>query len=357
MSKDKNKRNIHFWFGEDDFSIMEELRRKKEEFAKEFGEANIFEIDWRYDGKNEREKISDLEVGLSSASLFSPDKMLILKSILAFSKKKQDENSEENASSGKDEKLLKYFSRPMEGIDLYIVESEVDQRKKIFKEIVKMEKEGLAEKKEFLLPIGRDFDKWICDRVEMYGGKIEREALNILSISLGKGFAQKDKSKKVIQSYNLWEADNEIYKIISFADGRDITTNDIELLVKSKVDMNIFNLMDNISQKDRKKSVSLLNSQIEKGANEIYILTMLTRQFRNLLVVKNLLEAGLSNLEIVKKTKMHPFVVKKTIDQSRNFSLTALRKIYGKLYDADVAIKTGKMDPALALDLLVVSIA
>jgi len=356
----KNK-NIHFWFGEDDFSISEELAIKKAEFAKKYGDINIYSIDWKYDNDDEREKMSRLQVGLSSDSLFSSNKLLILKNVLSSAKKKKKNEllgeEGDNAGSAKDEMILKYFAKPKESIDLFLIESEVDQRKKTYKELIKLEKQGMAELKEFLLPVDRSFDAWIVQRVEKGGGKINKDAVNVLSLSLGKGFSQRDKSKKVTQSYDLWEADSEISKLVSFADGKEITKDDIELLVRSKVDMNIFNLTDSISQRNKQKAILLLNMQIEKGANEIYILTMLIRQFRNLLIVKDLLEEGLSNLQIVQRTKMHPFVVKKTIEQCRNFKFSDLKKIYQKLYDADVAIKTGKMESGLALDLLVVSIA
>jgi len=197
---------------------------------------------------------------------------------------------------------------------------------------------------------------WIKNRVIKLGGKINSDAINILAVSLGKGMAQKDRSKNLKQSYNLWEADNEISKLVNYCDDREITGEDVRLLVQSKVDMNIFNLIDSINSKNKNRSTLLLNQQIEKGLNEIYILTMFVYQFRNLLKIKSLLEQNLSSQEIASKAKMHPFVVQKSIEQCRRFELEDLKKIYRKLFDADLAIKTGKINPRLALDLLVVSV-
>lgn len=350
------EKTIHLWLGEDDFTIAEKIRGKKKDFGKKYGEMNIHEIDWKNDSSSEQNKLTNLQAGLVSESLFSSDKLLILKNAFFSSRQKEDEEGSEQEEGEKEEMVLKFLKNPKNGLEVYFLENSIDKRKKVFKELFKMEKNGIAEIKEFLVPVDFLFDKWLADKIEKYGGKIKKDALSILAISLGRGLAQKDKKGKIVQSYNLWEADNEIGKLVNFCSGREISKEDVEFLVRSKVDMNIFSLTDSISLKNKSKAALLLNMQVEMGLNEMYILTMLTRQFRNLLIIKSLMEEGLSSSRIEEKTKMHPFVVKKTIEQCRNFKLPDLKKIYKKLYDADVAIKTGKMDSALALDLLVISI-
>jgi DNA polymerase-3 subunit delta len=342
MSIVLNKKNISLFFGEDDFTIAEEIKKAKEDFARKFGEINISEIDWENQNLSEKEKLSELENELMANSLFSSDKLLIVKNALFVSKE--------------EDIILKYLENPQEKIEIFFVENNLDKRKRIYKELSKLEKAGVVEIKEFITPANFNFDLWIKNRIARLNGKIKNSAVNILAISLGKGLAQKDRNKNLKQSYNLWEADNEISKLASYCDGKEITDEDVQLLVQSKVDMNIFNLIDSISSKNKSKSALLLNQQIEKGLNEIYILTMFVYQFRNLLKIKSLLEQNLSNREIAAKAKMHPFVVQKSIEQCGKFTISDLKKIYQKLFDADLAIKTGKINPRLALDLLVVSV-
>jgi DNA polymerase-3 subunit delta len=372
------KKNISLFFGEDDFTIAEELKKEKEDFAKKFGEMNISEIDWKNQNLSEKEKLSELENELMANSLFSSDKLLIIKNAL-FSNVAADDAHHSNprlscrqalpagggttrsvingtTANKKEEIILKYLENPQERTKIFFVENNLDKRKKIYKELVKLEKNNLAEIKEFIMPANFNFDLWIKDRINKLNGKIKNSAVNVLAISLGKGMAQKDRNKNLKQSYNLWEADNEISKLVSYCDGKEIADEDVKLLVQSKVDMNIFNLIDSISSKNKNKSALLLNQQIEKGLNEIYLLTMFVYQFRNLLKIKSLLEQNLSNQEIAVKAKMHPFVIRKSIEQCQRFEMKDLKKIYQKLFDADLAIKTGKINPRLALDLLVVSI-
>ena len=370
LTPNSKTKNIHIFFGEDDFTIAEEIKSEKEKFEKEFKNAEICEIDWNNENLGEQEKMARLQNGLMANSLFGSDKLLIVGNVL-FSRNTPHPNplpkgegvansippdNNKKTESGKEKIILKYLEDPQENIKVFFVENNIDKRKKIYKEIVKLEKSNKAEIREFLIPVNFQFDNWIKKTVEKSGGKIKKETISALAISLGRGLAQKDKNKKIIQSYNLWEAKSEIEKLISYCDGREITENDVGLLVKSKVDTNIFNLIDKISSKNKRTAVSLLNEQIDKGTNEIYLLTMFVYQFRNLLKVKSLLNSGMSSSEIASKTKMHPFVVQKSVEQCGKFEMNDLKKIYKKLFDADLAIKTGKMNPRLVLDLLVISV-
>jgi len=83
---------------------------------------------------------------------------------------------------------------------------------------------------------------------------------------------------------------------------------------------------------------------------------MLAYQFRNLLKLKALSEKNIPYYALAKQANLHPFVVKKSQDQLRNFSLAQLKKIYRQLSQIDLAIKTGRLDQQTALDLLVAEI-
>jgi DNA polymerase III delta subunit len=72
---------------------------------------------------------------------------------------------------------------------------------------------------------------------------------------------------------------------------------------------------------------------------------MINFQLRNLLIVKS-----------GAKLNAHPYVIKKTVRQAGNFSLGDLKKIYQKIFQVDVGIKTGKIDPEVALDLLIAEV-
>ncbi|MHA1472975.1 MAG: hypothetical protein ACTSQW_07760 [Promethearchaeota archaeon] len=53
---------------------------------------------------------------------------------------------------------------------------------------------------------------------------------------------------------------------------------------------------------------------------------------------------------------MHPFVVKKTYPLAKQFSFSELKKIYHKIFEIDLDIKTGKLGQEEALELLIIKI-
>ena len=60
--------------------------------------------------------------------------------------------------------------------------------------------------------------------------------------------------------------------------------------------------------------------------------------------------------EIAGKLKMHPFVVKKTIPYAAKFNFEYLKKVYKRLLRFDFMIKKGRLDPEVALEMIVIEV-
>ena len=98
--------------------------------------------------------------------------------------------------------------------------------------------------------------------------------------------------------------------------------------------------------KNKKQALDLFHKHLDNGDNSLYLFSMIAYQFRNLLIIK----------ENSKKSGLHPFVVQKSIYLCRQFTMDQLKKIYQKIFQIDLDIKTGKIEPELALDLLLAEI-
>jgi len=195
-----------------------------------------------------------------------------------------------------------------------------------------LKKEGKFQ--EFKLLEGERLKNWVKKEFETYGAKIEPETLDLLISYVGN---------------NLWQMANEIKKLISYTKTKKITAEDVEILVSPKMETDIFKTIDSLASKNKKQALELLHKHLEKGDSPLYLLAMINFQFRNLLMVK-------SPQFHLAKLNLHPFVIRKSIQQARKFSLEELKKIYQKIFRVDLAIKTGKVDPETALDLLITEI-
>ncbi|MFQ5855807.1 MAG: DNA polymerase III subunit delta [Anaerolineae bacterium] len=192
--------------------------------------------------------------------------------------------------------------------------------------------------REFEVPRRGAVSGWIARRVEEKGGRIESGAVMVLS-----AYGEDD----------LRLLDQEIEKLLIYADDRPITEADVRRLVPAAVESDIFAMVDALGQRDHRQAVTRLHELLEAGEPPMYLLFMITRQFRILTQVKELAGQGLYQAAIQSRLGLHPFVVRKAVAQARNFSLGQLNAIYRKILETDEAIKTGRLEPELALDILV----
>ena len=146
---------------------------------------------------------------------------------------------------------------------------------------------------------------------------------------------------------------NEIKKLSTFKSDKEIKVSDVELLIKPKIESDIFKTIGAIASRDKKRALGLLKAHLEKGDSPLYLFSMINFQFRNLLIIKDIIMRNFSPLN---STDLHPFVVRKSLFLVRKFKLSELKKIYQKIFEVDLAIKTGKIDPEAALELLIAEI-
>jgi DNA polymerase-3 subunit delta len=118
-----------------------------------------------------------------------------------------------------------------------------------------------------------------------------------------------------------------------------IDTTDVDLLVRANFEAKIFSLMDAVASKNIRRAAELLNSFLESGENEIYILTMIEKQFQNIAMAK--FESNITESSFAKKADIHPYVAKKSLQQAKNFEKIEIITMYQRLMDADLKLKSG----------------
>jgi DNA polymerase-3 subunit delta len=288
-----------------------------------------------------KDSLEDFRDAFKSFKMFKEKKLMVLENVLLNSKIENDFL-----------KFLKELSKSKEIILIY--EEKVDEKKSLFKHL---KKENKSQKFELLE--GNSLKNWVKKEFQKYSAQITSEALDLLLNFVGN---------------DLWQMENEIKKLVAYkgkpafakdtAGEGEIKSKDVELLVKPKIETDIFRTIDAIASKNKKEALSLVKEHLEKGDSPLYLLAMINFQFRNLLMIKDLVESQKFfnqnpislRFKLSKELGMHPYLVGKTLLQARRFRLEELKKIYQKIFQADLNIKTGKMEPGAALETLLIEI-
>jgi DNA polymerase-3 subunit delta len=194
----------------------------------------------------------------------------------------------------------------------------------------------------FKQPKDSELPNWIREQAQAKGGTIGHEAVTILAALVGS---------------DLRLLDQEIEKLLLYADGREVTAEDVQVLVSRARETSIFDLVDCVGRREVDRALRLLHRMLDEEAAPLYLLTMLGRQIRILIQVSELRDQGLAANEIVSRLKLHPFVVKKGLEQAANFTMAQLEAAHRRVVETDWSIKVGQSEEVLALDMLVVALA
>jgi DNA polymerase-3 subunit delta len=296
------------------------LRIKFDEIVKNYKEKNSSGFNFR---SFEGEKLSyqDFKDEFRQSPMFKEKKLVVLKNVIGNKEFKEEFLKEKKKFLKTDDVIIFTEERELPGKDALV-------------NFLKKE----AKAQEFAPLTGIKLKSWIQKEIESYGLKIGAQALDKL-VNYAGG--------------DLWQLSNEILKIAAYKNKKGTVSEDeIELLVKSKIETDIFKTIDAIAQRNKSKAFDLIHKHIEKGDNPLYLLSMINFQFRNIIEIKDLLENG----KPLSLAKMHPFVARKSAQQAGQFTLEELKKIYHKIFKVDFSIKTGKIEAELALDLLIAEI-
>lgn len=331
---------IYIYHGEDDFQRAEAVRKLRADMGDpQFAELNTTTLEGRALAFGELRHHAD-------AIPFLSDKRLVLVQGLLTRldprRKASDDNDEAEEESNPElkQQLLDYLPNLAPTTHLVFIEHKKLAANNAVLKFADKDKKR-AQVKLFAAPASDALPDWVIDHVEKKGGAIEFSAANDLALFIGA---------------DLRALDSEIEKLIVFKNGQTIRRDDVRTMVAPAQEQSIFDLVDALGQRRTQRALELLHEQLRQNANEFYLLTMIARQYRIMLQVRDLAARGLQNDAIQKQLGLHPFVTRKMSEQARNYSVEQLEGILFKLLDTDVSLKTSRLEPTLALDMLVVDL-
>jgi DNA polymerase III delta subunit len=307
---------IIFLYGQDSFRLARKLRQIVDAYRQKTKGLNFIVVD------ASEASFEDFYSSIFQTSLFEEKKLAVVHNALDKSFKE------------KLEKTVKELAKSEHNIIL-CQEGKVLKTDKLLSLLKKS-----AEVQEFESLEGAKLTAWIESEFLQLGKAIDKPAAAALGERLGG---------------DLWQLANEIQKLAHSFEGT-ISQKDVEAAFKYQAELNIFKTIDALAQKDKPGALRLIHQHIDSGDHPLYLLAMVANQLRNLIGVKSYLETeggGYGDPGAASRLGMHPFVFSKTVRQSRLFNLDSLKEIFYKLMKYDVAIKSGRIDPGVALDLII----
>lgn len=314
---------IYFLYGEDTYRAKRKLREIINGYRKANKSGfNLARFDFSEDLAGNF--LASFKDSFRQTSIFKEKKLVILLNVFR--------------NAGFEDFFMKNKKEFLSSADLIVIfeDGKIEKKDAFFKFLAEF-----AKTQEFAPLAGQKLKNWIVKELGSYSVKIDPVALNVLI-----GYAGND----------LWRISNEMAKLANYKSGGIISESDVKLMVRARVETDIFKTIDAISANDKKTALNLLHGHIEKGDSPLYLLTMIGYQFKNLLIIKDLIEKRNPYDLIVHKSGLHPYVVKKNYYAAQKFSFSELKKIYQKIFLIDVDVKTGKKEAGLALDLLIAEI-
>jgi len=329
---------FYILYGKDDFSLQQALEEIKNELGnKEMLAVNTSTLD------GQQLRLSQLTDACSAVPFLCPCRLVIVKGLLGRLEPKSGPERRTARSKARNSSALEewaglpeYIKRMPPTTILVLVDGEVKAGNRLMKSLA-----PLAKVKGFPQLNDRDLSDWVQGRIEEGGGKISPAALKLLVGLVGA---------------DLWVMGSEIDKLLAYGSGQVITEDNVKQLTCYAREANIFALVDAILEGRRSQAQQLLHRLLRDGASPSYILAMITRQLRLIVIAKDLgrkkSQPGIPDtLEAVSS-----YSLDKAAKQARAFTLERIKEAYHKLLETDVAIKTGKYEGDLALDLLVVEL-
>ena len=266
---------LYLVYGRDNFRSREKLNELLNFFRAKIGALGIFRIE------GEHFNSIDIEEMVRSQMLFEKKYVVVCDKIM-----------ENQAAQNFLVKNIENFS--LSPNVFIFLEEELDAQ------ILELFRQYSQKIQEFKLLTGIKLKKWIQEKAPKIPPNVQEEIIK----NCGS---------------DLWCINKEIEKY-ELSEGQTFATRKGLTFAK---EYNPFAICDAVATKDKNRSWVLFQQALLAGVPAEEIFYKIVWQIKNLLLLKKLNDAKVGNLE--KETKLHPYVLKKTLAATWNFSEEELK--------------------------------
>ena len=316
---------LYLYYGDDSFNSRETVRRLKEKFVATYdpGGHNVHAID------GDSFTLDAFFTVVKATGFLAKKKLLIVRNL--FSSK---------GFGDVQDPLLEFLKTQKNTTDEnYIVfwQDGVPRRTKLFSYLVKR-LTPIKCAKEFTTLSGAALIRWLQQIAQRNGKTLHDGAAELLISLVGD---------------DMWVLYHELTKLCHGTGETTITAERVEALIERTRGESIFSLVDAIGERRIPTALQLLDAFLAEGDDTGYILAMITRQFRLMVMAKDVSDTTENAYAVSQRLKLHPYVAKKMINQSRHYTMQELARVYQRLAALDLILKSDREKLKAALTLFV----
>jgi DNA polymerase III delta subunit len=187
--------------------------------------------------------------------------------------------------------------------------------------------------REFVAPTRDQMARWIGDRARERDIRISPAAAALLAERVGANVRERDIDRR--RQGEL--AVSELEKLALYRLEDQIGPDDVKALVADAVPGSTWAFLDAVGGR-RTAEAAELAERLDDVPAPLFV-TFLHRRIKDLIDVADLLASGTPAPELVRITKLHPYVAQKLAEQARTWTLPELDAALAGLLEMDAALK------------------
>ena len=313
--RQKEFKNVYLFYGEEAYLKQVYKKRMKEALLPDGDEMNFTFFEGK---KTEPQEV----IQMAQTMPFFAERRVIFLENTGFFK-------------GQCESLPEYLSQLPEYLCMIFIEEEVDKRSRMYKAVKKSGRivEFAKQDSDMLI-------RWIFGILNKEQKKITRNDMELFLTKTGT---------------DMGNIEKELEKLLCYVLERDVITRaDIEAVCTSQISNHIFDMLRAVTEKKQQRALDLYYDLLALKEPPMRILYLLARQFNQMLQVKELEKEGYDQSAISKRLGIQPFVVKNYQKILGRYSLGQLKSAVEKCTKTEEQVKTGYLNDALCVELLLV---
>lgn len=231
--------------------------------------------------------------------------------------------------------LVDYLSQMPDTTHLIFVEEAVDKRNRLYKKVA-------ADGRMVELPRQNESElkRWAGILLKNEGKKITERTMELFLSMTGD---------------DMDHIRTELDKVIAYTGERDVVTpEDIEQICTQQITGKIFDMIAAVAARRQPQALRMYYDLLALKEPPMRILVLISKQFNQLLQLKELLGKGKDNATMAKAIGVPPFALGKLKNQVSAFSMEELRYCVERCVQSEEDVKTGRLADVLAAEMLIV---